>query len=208
MQAFRDCISDCDLNGLNFRGGSFTWCRGKSRNTLIMERLDRMLATVAWFDLYPNYYAQHFPIYRSDHGPILLYAIHSIDDSITDIPFKFESMWLSNDDFKRVVEEGWNIQMGGDIVSRIDARAEHLKSWASRSFGDIRKQIKKTEKNLARAQRCVPDNRMIRNCKDISEELDRLHCLEESYWFLCALSNELKDGDKNTKYFYHKTSSR
>lgn len=208
MQAYRDCIFDCGLNDLGFRGGSFTWRRGKSHNTLVMERWEGMLATVQWFDLFPNYQVQHLPIYRSDHSPILLHASHSFEDNNSDIPFKFESLWLSNTDFKRVVEEGWNTLVDGDIVSRIDVCAEHLKSWAIRSFGDIRKQINKTEKNLARAQRCVPDDRMLRNCKEIAEELDRLHCLEESYWFLRARSNELKDGDKTTKYFHHKASSR
>ena len=49
---------------------------------------------------------------------------------------------------------------------------------------------------------------MIRTCKAPTEELDNLHPLDESSWFMRSRSNELKDGDKNTKYFHHKASSR
>lgn len=58
------------------------------------------------------------------------------------------------------------------------------------------------------AQRCTPDANMIEQCKALSSELDTLHPQEESYWFLRAREIELRDGDKNSKYFHHKASSR
>lgn len=35
MKAFRDCISDCCLRDLGYRGSNFTWRRGKTHTTLI-----------------------------------------------------------------------------------------------------------------------------------------------------------------------------
>lgn len=37
-------------------------------------------------------------------------------------------------------------------------------------------------------------------------KLNELHRLEESYWHARAKANELRDGDKNTKYFHHKAN--
>lgn len=39
-------------------------------------------------------------------------------------------------------------------------------------------------------------------------ELDELWRLQESYWHIRAKTNELRDGDKNTKYFHNKASQR
>lgn len=43
---------------------------------------------------------------------------------------------------------------------------------------------------------------------ELASELDELHRLKESYWHARARANELRDGDKNTKYFHHKASQR
>ena len=42
----------------------------------------------------------------------------------------------------------------------------------------------------------------------MASDLDDIHRLEESYWHARARANELRDGDKNTKYFHHKASQR
>lgn len=49
---------------------------------------------------------------------------------------------------------------------------------------------------------------MLEACQLLSDELDDLHKLEESYWHARARVNELRDGDKNTAYFYHKANQR
>lgn len=42
----------------------------------------------------------------------------------------------------------------------------------------------------------------------MSCDLDEIHRLEESYWHARARTNDIRDGDKNTKYFHHKVSQR
>ena len=70
------------------------------------------------------------------------------------------------------------------------------------------KRVRDTEKKLCLAQRCVPYATMIANCKALSNELDTLHQMMESYYHIRSRSNELWDGDKNSRYNHYKASMR
>lgn len=72
MGAFRSCLDDYGLAELGYRGSAFTWSRGTQPLTLIRERLDRFVANVEWQNIFTSFDLRHFPIYRSDHAPILL----------------------------------------------------------------------------------------------------------------------------------------
>lgn len=67
MQAFRDALTHCELEVVGFSGDGFTWKHGRIR-----ERLDRVVAIVAWALMHPGAVLQHLQYTRSDHRPIML----------------------------------------------------------------------------------------------------------------------------------------
>lgn len=208
MEVFRECLDVCGLVDLGYRGSAFTWSRGNNPSNIIRERLDRFVACSNWINLFSSYEIRHLPIYKSDHAPICLSTDFIRRDDYGQKLFRFESLWLSKDECRAVVQEAWNEGVGENIDFRIEHCASQLSSWADATFGDLKKRIRHTEKQLIKAQRSVPDAGMIANCKAITDHLDELHRLEESYWHLRSWANELRDGDKNSSYFHHKASSR
>ncbi|KAK9992681.1 hypothetical protein SO802_027666 [Lithocarpus litseifolius] len=63
MEAFRDVVDELGFVDLRFTGKKFTWI-GKRGEAMILERLDRAFATLAWLELFPA--TQGFPSYESN----------------------------------------------------------------------------------------------------------------------------------------------
>ena len=60
--------------GSRYRGAAFTWTNGQGGERLVLERLDRAMATVAWNTIYPKAAVLHLLRINSDHNPILLHT--------------------------------------------------------------------------------------------------------------------------------------
>ncbi|XP_021836918.2 uncharacterized protein [Spinacia oleracea] len=208
MDAFRGAVDVCGLRDMGYKGSCFTWKRGKTPETFIRERLDRFLADTEWCNLFPHFSVRHFPIYSSDHAPILLDASNYYERGGNVKAFKFEALWLSSEECGKVVADAWASCVGEQADQRLSRCAERLTSWAADYFGSIKKRKKVVEEQLKIAQARHPDATMFETCSLLSTELDELHRLEESYWHARARANELRDGDRNTAYFHHKASHR
>lgn len=195
MDAFHEAMDDCAVKDLGFKGNKFTWQRGNSPTTLIRERLDRMLANDEWCDLFPSWEVLHLPRYRSDHAPLLLKT--GINDSFQrgQKMFKFEAMWLSQEECGKVVEEAWSGSCGETIARRLECVSSDLSCWATKKFGDLKKRKKKALDNLNALHQRAPDAMVLEQCRKVSNKLDEVHRLEESYWHARARANELRDGD-------------
>lgn len=72
MIAFREALKECEINDLGFFGQWFTWERGRLVSNNIRERLDRGVANLAWWDLFPGFKVSHLQHSFSDHCPILV----------------------------------------------------------------------------------------------------------------------------------------
>lgn len=93
--AFQNALSDCHLHDLGFSGTPYTWITTRSGG--IKERLDKMLMTYRWKDLFSNAKVSHLHPSRSDHVPILL----EVDGLQTHIRrmgkvFRFENIWADH----------------------------------------------------------------------------------------------------------------
>ncbi|XP_021743477.1 uncharacterized protein LOC110709569 [Chenopodium quinoa] len=174
------------------------------------ERLDRFLASDAWCHMFPNYEVHHLPINlkSSDHCPILLKAGIREENRRHTKLFRFESFWLSNSECEKVVAETWRDNGMFTVPERVEHLANALRKWAGNIYGSIPKKIKKAEEQMRIIQLGRMDNAKLARCRELSEEIEHLRLLEESYWHIRSRKNELRDRDKNTSYFHHKASAR
>ncbi|XP_048492525.1 uncharacterized protein LOC125493326 [Beta vulgaris subsp. vulgaris] len=137
IDAFQEVVDVCGLQDLGYMGSIFTWKRGKDGDTMIRERLDRFLSSADWGAFFPHYWVHNFPIYKSDHAPILLGT-----DSVQQLGgrrrrFHFESLWLSNPDCQQVVKQAWGDASDHDISYKVQQCANALGGWAAATFGDV-----------------------------------------------------------------------
>ncbi|XP_021730636.1 uncharacterized protein LOC110697570 [Chenopodium quinoa] len=199
MDAFRDALDECGLRDLGFKGNIFTWERGLSMDALVLD---------GWCSLFPYSELINFPICHSDHAAVLLKFGQKNECNRKGKLFRFEALWLLNEECNKVVSNAWVCGVTKPIHKRITRVGEGLSSWAGHKLGNIKKRIKKAEKKLQEAQGGWFDASRLALCINIKKEIDELRRLEESYWHTRARSNELRDGDKNTEYFHHKASQR
>ncbi|XP_031378431.1 uncharacterized protein LOC116193821 [Punica granatum] len=103
--AFNAMLDRCSLTDLGYTGPRFTWTNLRSSSSLIMERLDRVVANLSWHLLFLEAMVQYLPRTHSDHRPILLKLNPTM--STMNRPFRFESIWLSHIGFKNLVRNSW-----------------------------------------------------------------------------------------------------
>uniref|UniRef100_A0A803LGQ4 CCHC-type domain-containing protein n=1 Tax=Chenopodium quinoa TaxID=63459 RepID=A0A803LGQ4_CHEQI len=118
------------------------------------------------------------------------------------------ALWLSQEECGSVVAQGWSDSAGLTMARRVAVCGVKLASWAALTFGSVKKRIKEGEEKLKELKTGVMDGAKLEECNSIAIDLEALYKLEESYWYARARLNELRDGDKNTKYFHHKASQR
>lgn len=102
MGRFRRLINDLGLNELPLHGRKFTWSNQQETPTLV--KLDRVLCTVNWKQLFPNCLLQSTSTDGSDHCPLLL-GLH--DSKPGKARFHFEAYWTKQEGFQEAVEVAW-----------------------------------------------------------------------------------------------------
>lgn len=191
-------------------GQWYTWERGNSPETRIRERLYRFLVSLSWLQFFPDAYIEHLVRYKSDHAAIMLRG--------EGVPrprrqsgvkgFRFETSWLLEEGCEDAVRKAWTEAAGTSVPARIVAVAQGLVGWSKVGGGNFAKQIDKVEKALHAAQRAPVSQASCDRCIDLEHKLDDLHAKNEVHWYMRSRVADVKDGDRNTKYYHHKASQR
>jgi exonuclease III len=71
---FNTLISFHELREIIMTGGLFTWSNNQENPTL--EKLDRILISKDWEDIFPHALVRKFPREISDHNPLILTSRH------------------------------------------------------------------------------------------------------------------------------------
>ncbi|KAI3473565.1 hypothetical protein Pfo_031528 [Paulownia fortunei] len=100
MNDFGDMIGDSGLIDAGYEGSSYTWTNHK-----VWKRLDRVLYSEEWLNLFHITKVSHLPRIWSDHSPLLI----SLDtDKIkAPSPFRFFRMWSRHHTFWNTVKDSW-----------------------------------------------------------------------------------------------------
>jgi hypothetical protein len=146
---FRTAVSDCDLTDIHLEGYPFTWIKSRGRTNVIEERLDRAMATSSWLLMYPEVKLQNLLASHSDHSPILLQS-SPLNRTQATYNFRFENMWLKEEDIDDVVEEGWGRDGGVAVTDRISRCAEKLTRWGRRKRMNFKQEVKECNEELER----------------------------------------------------------
>lgn len=63
---------DCNLMDIPYHGVNFTWTKNRENEDTVFERIDRAYCNDLWRTAFPEPTITNYPIFLSDHGPIIL----------------------------------------------------------------------------------------------------------------------------------------
>ena len=109
-----------------------------------MSRIERVLVSHDWEDLYPDVTQRVLPRPISDHFPILVEAGEILRGKS---PFRFENMWLKSEGFKDWVHSWWNrYSFSGTpsfvLAKKLKVLKEGIIQWNRSVFGNVECQKK------------------------------------------------------------------
>jgi hypothetical protein len=144
-----------------------------------------------------------------DHTPLLL---NSGDSSLmaTQPMFRFELGWLFREGFMEIVKDIWTHTVGGSAPmerwqKKIRRLRQYLRGWAKNTSGHYKKEKKEILNMLDMLDKKaehIPlyvDEINTKQC--LNNRLAHLLRDEEIKWYQRAKTNDLLEGDSNTKYF-------
>ncbi|XP_057444772.1 uncharacterized protein LOC130737018 [Lotus japonicus] len=203
MSKFRNCIEECSLSDLGFKGPPFTW-EGRG----VKERIDWTLGNDQWLAYFPEASVLHLPKLKSDHKPMLLQLCENQED-VALRPFRFMAAWLTHEDFPRLVESSWNNQEAWIPAS--DKFREEAISWNRNIFGEIGRTKRKLMRRLEGINnrlRMAHVPYLVKLQDRLWKEYQKVLFQEELLWKQKSRVSWLNHGDKNTRFFHTATMTR
>nr|XP_023892926.1 uncharacterized protein LOC112004916 [Quercus suber] len=197
MQALREVIDECGFIDLGFVGSEFTWHKHFVGYT-VRERLDRAVATSDWLSLFSDTKIYHLEADASDHRPILI--VPDGMDCSQQRPFRFEQMWLTEQGCTDTVQAVWQRDSGENeafkVIRKVDECGKELTKWSKNNFRNVRKELEKTRKLLAKAELIAMNGGNNKRMKYLEKQILTLRDREAKMWAQRSKVQWLRDGDK------------
>ncbi|KAJ4749124.1 DNAse I-like superfamily protein [Rhynchospora pubera] len=197
-------IAKSGLMDLGYHGAAYTWSNKRQPHSIILQRLDRALATVPWCNAFPAAKLFHLPKANSDHCPILLSL--EPDKKKVKRSFKFENWWLYREGFKEICENaiGNGEQSWDSVTKRLK---KEVQKWV-RTVRSPQTELTELEQQLVQIQMAQPTQSNFNVDQQLQEEYNSRLLEVEAYWAQRARIKWAQHGDLNTSFFHHSVTKR
>ncbi|GJW02174.1 RNA-directed DNA polymerase, eukaryota, reverse transcriptase zinc-binding domain protein [Tanacetum coccineum] len=185
MIDFQECVNNIELDDLHCEGFYYTWTKSlKNPQCRTLKKLDRIMVNEAFMDKFQNAYGVFLTYMISDHSPIILRIPNGVLKRKS--AFRFSNFITEKNEFLPV-KLSWK---NGNIFERAEL---------------LRDKVKKCQRKVD----SLPHDKKVKedSCIILKEYQE---AIKEEYSLLCqkAKVEWLKDGDKNTDYFYKTIKER
>ena len=215
MAAFREVISDCQLQDLGYSGPDFTWLNRRENGALVLVRLDRCLADGDWLRFFPRVQVSHIMVSSSDHMGLMTHLDPHMNPPIgtrRKRRFRFEHIWVRERGCEEAIREAWNVPISGTpmfvVVQKIKQCHVNLLLWSQNLLRVTPRLIESKKARLVQLENCPNDEYDGPAINALRCEVNILVENEEIFWHQRSRVAWLKEGDRNNKYFHACASQR
>ncbi|GJW00158.1 RNA-directed DNA polymerase, eukaryota, reverse transcriptase zinc-binding domain protein [Tanacetum coccineum] len=165
-------MDDCEnVEDIASSGLFYTWTKNLKKtkqgdNSGILKKLDRVMRNEAFVGEYPLAHAIFLPYLFSDHCPMILVMLNTIQERKRS--FRFSNFVSGKDEFLEIVRENWNTTHNGCQMFKVTRKLKALKkplkilAWKD---GDLFENVKILREKLKDIQKRIdtePHNKVLR----------------------------------------------
>jgi exonuclease III len=212
IRDFREALAFAQLFDLGFEGSPFTWIKGRKGPTFKAERLDRIVASMAWINMFEGAKVIHLAKLSSDHCPLMLEFLQVLERVQRHRVFRFEAMWVKDEQSKDVVQQAWSLDTAeGSPMFQVFEKLKHCRvsliAWSKERFGKLASRIKEKRKRLQELSNVNPID-LSAEILALQDEINDLLEKEEIFWRQRSRVAWMQDGDQNTRFFHAQCNQR
>ena len=213
IREFNQCLSNANLEDLNFRGATFTWWN-KRKLAPLAKKLDRCLVNDEWYNFFPSSVAFFGSPRFSDHAVVAI----TLEPARLRAkkPFRFYNFILQNSDFIATVCASWfSFNVTGSGMFRVATKLKLLKKiirgFSRQNYSGIEKKTAEAHEKLLQAQEAMLYSPSIPNATSeltAQQNWEELSSAEAAFFYQRSRINWLALGDGSTTLFHRYAESR